>query len=213
MIPRLTDGGTVVCIASGPSLTTEDVESVRGQVVIAINDAVRLAPWAQVLYSSDSLWWDRYKGMPKFQGLRFKVSPSPFRVENKKQPGKEHLIGVNTLRNAGEPGISFEADTVCTGKNSGHAAVNLAVHLGAKRILLLGYDMGPHKGRHHFYDKDPVQHNSPYQMFRKYMATAVQPLKDAGIEVLNCTRQTNLECFPLVKLEDALRDCAVSPNL
>ncbi len=206
MIPRLADGGAVVCIASGPSLTTEDVNAVRGHVAIVINDAIQLAPWAQVLYSSDSLWWERHKGAPKFAGLRYKVSASPFRLE------KSRWSGVTMLHNTGEKGVDFTADSLRTGKNSGSAAINLAVHLGAKRILLLGYDMGPYQGRHHFCDPAPMQHRSPYEMFRKFMATMVQPLQDAGIEVLNCTRRTNLECFPLVPLEVAL-DRAVSANL
>lgn len=206
MIPRLTDGGTVVCLASGPSLTVADVEAVRGHVVIAINDVVKVAPWAHVLYSSDSLWWDRHKGMPTFQGLKYKVSASQFRLEKPRWPG------VVTLKNTGEKGVDFTPDCLRTGHNSGSAAINLAVHLGARRILLLGYDMGPYQGRHHYFDAAPVQHNSPYEMFRKYMKTMVQPLADAGIEVLNCTRRTNLEHFPIVSLEDA-RDRALPANV
>lgn len=116
------------------------------------------------------------------------------------------------LHNTGEKGVDLTPDSLRTGKNSGSAAINLAVHLGAKRILLLGYDMGPYQGRHHFCDPAPMQHRSPYEMFRKFMATMVQPLQEAGIEVLNCTRRTNLECFPLVPLEVAL-DRAVPANL
>ena len=50
-MPRLSDGGTIVCLATGPSLTQADVDAVRGQAdaVIAISDAVDLAPWADVL--------------------------------------------------------------------------------------------------------------------------------------------------------------------
>jgi hypothetical protein len=52
----------VVCIASGPSLTAEDVERVRaaGHPVIVTNTTFRLAPWADVLFGMDSKWWKEY---------------------------------------------------------------------------------------------------------------------------------------------------------
>ena len=203
MIPRLTDGGTVVCLASGPSLTPEDVETVRetGFVTIAINDAVQLAPWAAVLYSSDSSWWTRAAKMPAFHGLKYKVSAQHApRVEKTRWPG------VVILENTGERGLELTPPAIRTGKNSGSAAINLAVHLGARRVLLLGYDMGPHLGRHHFFEAAAVANLSPYVMFRKYLATMAGPLAEAGIVVLNCSRRTALECFPCVTLEAALEE-------
>ena len=47
------------------------------------------------------------------------------------------------MRNGGPRGLSLEPDTICTAYNSGGAAINLAVQLGAQQIVLLGYDMGP----------------------------------------------------------------------
>ena len=56
-------GGTAVLLGGGPSLTLGQVEKVRaareaGAVhVIAVNDAYRLAPFADVCYFADSEWW------------------------------------------------------------------------------------------------------------------------------------------------------------
>jgi hypothetical protein len=36
------------------------------------------------------------------------------------------------------------------------------------------------------------------------MAAMVEPLERSGVEVINCTRRTALETFPLMALEDAL---------
>jgi hypothetical protein len=219
-LPRLTDGGTVVCLASGPSLTVEDVEYVRGRaVVIAINDAIRIAPWADALHSSDQLWWARhYKAMRTFTGLKTRVCPSRHKLSMKVKPGFCEdcqrpkpaekacwCAGIVTLRNAGYTGVSVEPGTVCTTENSGGAAINLAVHLGAQRILLLGYDMGADdRGRNHFYDHGPMTSRSPYQKFRKLIATMVEPLRELGVEVINCSRRTALECFPCRPLREVL---------
>src|SRR5688572_2955592 len=76
-VPRLWPGYTFVCIGGGPSLTVEDVEVVKqaamtDQVkVVAVNDAYRLAPWADVLYGFDWQWWEHHNGCPEFRGLKY----------------------------------------------------------------------------------------------------------------------------------------------
>lgn len=219
-VPRLCDGGTAICVAPGPSLTAADVEFVRGKgTVIAINDAIRLAPWADVLYSSDKGWWLRHaKAMRSFPGLKVRVHNSLAKPAVRPMPGKHcqgcHLRtkgdgkcwcdGIVTLRNLGSRGLSLEPDALYTGDNSGTAAINLAVLLGAKRILLLGYDMDTYKGRRHFYDTEAQSCSSPFFKFRKLTERLVEPLKAAGVDVINCSRRTALDCFPVVSLEQAL---------
>jgi hypothetical protein len=64
--------------------------------------------------------------------------------------------------------------------------------------------MGTHQGRRHFFDTEPQSCSSPFDKFRKLTATMVEPLKAAGIEVINCSRRTALECFPVMLLREAL---------
>jgi hypothetical protein len=74
-VPKLCPGGTVVCIGGGPSLTRDDVDYCRGKAfVIAINDAYKLAPWADALYACDGLWWRWHKGVPSFDGPKFALT-------------------------------------------------------------------------------------------------------------------------------------------
>lgn len=225
MLPRLADGGTVACLAPGPSLTAEDVHAVRGRaVVVAVNDAVRLAPWADVLVSVDQLWWDRnYRKMREFPGLKVRTHATNQTVTRGRvgpqycQGCQRRLTsakpcwchGIVTLFNDGVEGVCFDPTAIRTTHNSGGAAINVAVHLGARRIILLGYDMGPDdRGRRYFHDTEATQLRSPYLTFRKRIATMVEPLRAAGIEVLNCSRQSRLECFPRVPLETALEALA-----
>jgi hypothetical protein len=63
-VPEEWRGATAVCIGNGPSLTQAQVDFTRGARdangrvrVIAINDAFKLAPWADVLYFCDDKWW------------------------------------------------------------------------------------------------------------------------------------------------------------
>jgi hypothetical protein len=104
------------------------------------------------------------------------------------------------LRNTGDTGLDVRPDCVRNGRNSGYQAINLAVHLGAARILLLGYDMqGDHYFGHH-----PDQSRPPFGVCLKRFQTLVKPLRDLQVAVINCTRKTALTCFPCQPLEEAL---------
>jgi hypothetical protein len=190
-VPKLWPGETFVCIGSGPSLTREDVDYCRGKArVIVVNNGYQLAPWADVLYACDTAWWRVHHGVPDFQGLKYSLSVWP---------------GVQTLRNTGPCGLDLDPTGLRTGRNSGYQAINLAVHLGARRILLLGYDMHPGpKGQQHWHPDHPQKTTSPYAAFRMCFTTIVKPLADLGIEMVNCSRATALESWPRLPIEQAL---------
>lgn len=195
VVPRICPGGTVVCIAGGPSLTAEDVEYCRGKAkVIAINDAYKLAPWADVLYACDKRWWDWHRGVTSFTGLKYALQRPAL-----KWPG------VQVLQNTGIHGLELKPNGVRNGKNSGYQAINVAVHLGAKRIVLLGYDMQIKLGGpSHWFGDHPLGGQPPVGSFRGMFAGLVKPLGELGIEVINCSRETALECFPVKALEQVL---------
>jgi hypothetical protein len=192
-VPRLWPDSTIVCVASGPSLTVEDVEFVRGKArVIAVNTSYRMAPWADVLYACDARWWKWHKGVPEFEGLKFTLTSPVWQ-------------GVRLLKNTGAAGLEVKPHAIRNGRNSGYQAINVAFHLGAKRILLLGYDMqrGP-GGKSHWHGEHPMVQRSPFSSFVQMFDTIVDPLKKHGVEVINCSRETALKCFPRMTITEAL---------
>jgi hypothetical protein len=63
-----------ICIASGPSLTQQDVDHCRSKgKVYAVNNVHTLAPWADVLYACDQAWWDEHKSVPDFPGEKWTI--------------------------------------------------------------------------------------------------------------------------------------------
>lgn len=194
-VPKLWPGETFVCIASGPSLTQEDVDYVRGKArVIVVNDNYKLAPWADVLYACDYRWWDHHKGVASFKGLKYAL-----------QKPAAKWRGVTVLQNTGPDGLERKPNGLKTGRNSGYQALNLAFHLGAQRILLLGYDMQYTSGKRHWFGDHPWGGHPPVLSFRGMFRGIVQPLVEKeGVAVINCTRQTSLDCFPRMSLEQAL---------
>lgn len=190
-VPTLWPNSTVVCLGTGPSLTQADVDACRGQHVIAVNDAYTLAPWADVLYAADNKWWHWHRGAPDFAGLKYTIEDRPYQYV------------VQPLQNTGPYGLELAPTGLRTGFNSGYQAINLAVHFGAKRIVLLGFDL---KGRHFFPDH-PLRRNPgpPFAACLMAFPTLVGPLKTAGVEVVNCSPDSAIECFPKLALADALQ--------
>ena len=199
-VPELWPCETVVCIGSGPSLTQADVEACRGRArVIAIKDVVRLAPWADVLYGAGAdaggdTWWRRHGPGLTFTGLRYCLDPKA-------------SAWASVLARGPEQGLSDDPGSLATGGHSGYQAINLAVHLGAARIVLLGYDLQATGGQDHFHG--PHQHghsrgNLPFGLFQHHFPSIVAPLEARGVTVVNASRATALTLFPRLTLTEAL---------
>lgn len=188
-------------LASGPSMTRADAEAVRGNgTVIAINNTILHAPWADVLWSSDVSWWVHHSQNPgpvadalrEFRGRRMVL-------EGPEWPGVE---SVPWERGAGH------SDPIRCGNNSGHAALSWAVHQGARTVVLLGYDMQHTGGKAHWHDDHPkpLGNFAPGmpELCQKNMRTLAADLERIGVRVINCTRETALTCFERRPLEDLL---------
>jgi len=206
-VPREWEGETATILASGPSLTREQVDYVRGKSrVIAVNnqgiDTVvngvvtpAFAPWADVLYAADRKWWEAHKAHAlKFAG--YKITIRDF-----------HFEQVRSLQVSPQQVFDPRPTHLVTGGNSGYQALHLATHFGAKRIVLLGFDMqlGPKKERHWFGNHPGnlnVAGNFPTWL-RSFNRLAPE-LQKMGIDVINCTTSTALKCFKRAPLEETL---------
>lgn len=197
MIEKLWPACDVVVIAGGPSLTAADVDACRGRArVVVVNDGYRLAPWADVLYAADPEWWAAHQGVPGFAGI--KVSQN---AKAAAKWGLRHVASVN------EPGLSLDRSVIHQGQTSGYQAINLAVHLGAVRILLLGFDMKLGEGgAKHWFGDHPGELNKAgnYAGWVKNFPAMVPDLAKAGVEVVNCSRETAIDCFPRMPIGQAL---------
>lgn len=202
VVPRLWPGETVVILGGGSSLTVPDVQFCRGKArVIAIKEAHQLAPWADVVYAADAKWWRHTTGAYGFRGMKYSIE------QDASQPPTDwsQWPDVKVLRNTGVEGLELDPSGLRTGYNSGYQAINLAYHLtGAARYVLLGFDMWTGaNGHQNWFGDHPLHTKSPYPLFLHAFQTLEQPLKDAGVEVVNASRFTVLQSFPRVPLEEA----------
>jgi hypothetical protein len=213
--PELWPGSLFVIIAGGPSLTDEQVAKATAlrwngskARVIAINDGYRKAPAADVLYFCDDKWWTwHHKALASWGGLIVRLE------------GGKHDFGdkrIKVMRNYGREGFCDIRDGLMTGRNSGFQALNLAAHLGAKRIVLLGYDMRAELGgrvpkTHWFGDHPGGTSPDVYNQMRPLFATIAAPLADRGIEVFNCSPGSALTAFPRVCIDEAAEKLCALP--
>lgn len=236
-------GQTVVCIATGPSLTPEQVALVErwraagGCRAIAINDAYLYAPWADALYFADVRWWQwqdegRMRLGPlkmtsfevqqrfrEFAGMRISIENAGQRV-----PDPRVIVLKNFSIPDGSPArpggtmgrLSQDPTGIFAGQNSGYQAIGCAVLLGSKRIVLLGYDM---KAKtlpggellHHCWGNHPVPSDQgAYRQWRDEYARMAVTARLNGIEIVNATADSDLDCFPMVRLESLVADTSAA---
>ena len=164
-------------------MAPEDAKAVRGLgKVIAINNTVQLAPWADVLYSCDPSWWMTYPELwEDFAGRRV---------------GLDHPLmpdGIERLKYANAPGLG--KDQIHTGHNSGYQAINYAYLHGARTIVLLGYDMsGAGKHWHEPHPRSIGNFLCP-DLCAKAFPQLAADLSSQGVRIINASRQSALLCF------------------
>lgn len=178
-VPPMWVGQTVHVFATGPSLTQAQCDAAKGEPAIVVNDAYRVAPWADVLYAADAQWWDEHPKALEFSGLKVTCMASV--RDDRVKLLKQHAV----------EGFKPETDGVCTGGNSGYQAIQIAIHAKAQTIKLYGFDMdGTHFfGRH----PSPLRNTEP-EHFARWIER-FHALNDRGSEIINCTPGSRLKCF------------------
>ena len=201
IVPRRWPDSTIACLGAGPSLTAEDADVCLGRsFLVAVGDAYTLAPCADVLYHADTRWWKAKKDIPGSRLPNYKYGIDP--------AAREWRSDLVTLDRTGSYGLELSPHGLRSGGHSGYQAINLAVHLGARRIILLGYDMLPSEdGRHHLLDEQPSPTHLRYDVWLGMYHTLLEPLQTLGITVVNASRRTAIDAFPRMSLQEALQ-CA-----
>lgn len=203
----------VVVAATGPSLTAEVAARVRKARwpaekcrVIAVNDAYRLLPYADILYACDEKWWRVHIEDVKrtFHGERWTTHEGRKGDTNWKGDCPEDWQ-LNLVAGGHADEFSTDPKRIHYGSNSGFQAVNLAILKGATRVILVGFDMRIVGGRRHFFGDHPAPlHN------RDEFGCFIRPFEIASrkckVPVVNATPGSALKCWPRVDLEDALAD-------
>lgn len=197
-VPRLWPGSTIYMLGGGPSLKGLDISCLQGQRVIAVNNAYRLAPWADVMFFGDCRWYEWHRNeLGDFAGLK---------VTSCEAHANKPNLRVLRRRNSPE-GINTNPQFLSWNKSSGACALNLAYHLGAGKIVLLGYDMRRVDDKCNWHDDHPIAknpHHNPWERFLRPFPAIARDFERLHVEVVNATPGSALEVFPIVEPETVL---------
>lgn len=119
-------GETVAILGAGPDMTKELANKASGYKTIAVNRAVKFAPWADMFVALDPHhpFWKEAENLG-FKGIR--------------------VCGVECDIDAEYYGMFYEtvqinANHTIQIRNNALAAIRIAERMGAKKIILLGFD-------------------------------------------------------------------------
>jgi len=175
----------------------------KGWFTIGVNLAgYMIGDWVDICFFADSLmWWLHKDALIKCQARKISL--------DKNKPGvnsiKEKAINVEIWQWGGCHGINTRPRFCCFNRSSGGAAINLAYHLGAKQILLAGYDMhGDSQGRNRNWYPEQYQKNSK-KGYHNMLAAFDGIARDAHklkLKIINVTPGSMITQFPFSSVED-----------
>ena len=157
----LFSGQTVAILGAGPDMTEELAETAKGCKTIAVNRAVKFAPWADMFVALDPHhpFWEEADKLG-FSGMR--------------------VIGIDhDDYDALYPGMMYESVKMPDGatieiRNNALAAIRIAFRAGAKKIILLGFDPERY---------EEVHAHTGFRGLKEGLEQIIAEMRAAGVEV------------------------------
>ena len=159
--------------------------------MLVVNDNWQRVPTAKVCYGADRKWWDRNHDRVPGHMVRYSAEQCPSEY------------GVTQVEGEHRAGLCTDPWKVYYGENSGHQAINIAYHLGATDVALLGYDMQYTGGIAHWFGDHQGLNNPSENHLARWAIMMETMAKDCireGMRVTNCSRDTALTCFPRMEI-------------
>lgn len=195
-----------IIIGTGPSLTIEQIELASEYKTFGINKAYQFD--VDVMLACNFDFWDYYWDDIK----RYRCHKWTPRIES------ANKYNINYIEEIWRPGLSKDNNFIHAHHGSGPQILNLALHYGVKRMALIGWDMRypgkvsdrEYKNDRHYFGEYPkeLQHwprtedNGDLGGLIKEVET-IKP-SDYGIEIINCTPNSALKCFPFQSISEFL---------
>lgn len=187
-------GQQVAILGSGPSMSQAVADSVRHLPRIAVNRTSDLALDAEYIFALDAMFWQQSLDYEQRAGV--KVS-----LQQRMRHRPNVPAWVKVMKWGGCSGFDERPGYLRSGGCSGAAALHFAASIGAREVLLFGFDC--HGGHWHgAHDSKRGLGNPNEQTFRGWIKNfeKLAPILSArGVSVVNCTPGSRLDCFPLMR--------------
>lgn len=177
-------------LGNGPSLSASDIARCDMATTIAVNSACELAPDAAFLFARDLKWC--HANMAEIADWRGRAITTNYRAAQ--ELGMEYLP-MDRRDDFPPPGSS----AIRYGISSGHVAVSLAIHLGAKRIVLLGFDGRVVNGRTHWHNRYREEREAVYPLFCRGWRGWRKAAEARGVRIENHTSGSAIDEFLIIE--------------
>jgi len=190
-----------------PSVYSPYLSALHTKHVIAVNAAYLLGDWMDIIFFGDANFYRTNRKQLLFYP-KLKVTCN----SKLKQYTKAGEIKCVARDNNKPHGLTIRKGHVSWNGNSGAAAINLAVQLGAKKIILLGFDMECTEGMQHWHShyKPKGQPNMkelrklPFHRHIKCFEHVAKDAKRLGVEILNVSPHSQIKEIKKVQIQDVL---------
>ena len=226
--PKIWDGGRCLILGGGPSLAgqfdipqdlitrvtdskdpldpraySRYMELIHDEHVIAVNNSYLLGDWPDICHFGDWGWYKVHRErLASWPGLKVSHSPSFADPAKAKEGGVKYMPRDRAKR----MGLSDNPGKLSWGFNTGSSAIDLAVHLGAKQVILLGFDMrNGRSGETHWHrGHGPNRRPASYARFLQGFPVIAKDARRLGVEIINCSPGTSITEFPVANLKEIL---------
>jgi hypothetical protein len=189
---------TAWIVCGGPSLRGFDFQSLRGRKVIAINSSIMSVPFADFLFFGDRRWWvHNQHRLPAREGRIVSNSPTV---------NDQRILTMQKVKPP--PGIVDDRTVLPMSWTSLGPAMQLAVHLGASRLILLGADCNAAPdGKMHHHDEHPWPQHVKWQALQlEAIEATVRPLRKRGVEVINTSLASSIPWWTKRPVAECLKE-------
>lgn len=201
-------------VGTGPSLKMEDLEKIKGEYSFSVNSIVLSFPdtsWRPSYYAiQDSFGYEKLKDVIRNSGLKYIFSG----ISNKTMTPKMDVENIPFPLNLLDHGkmipdhITKFSDNafkvIYAGHSITYSAMELAVYMGFKEIILLGIDCDYSKAVNHIKAYSVQTDMNAAYLMRESYKVARQWADTHGVRILNATRNAKLDVFEKVNLEELL---------
>lgn len=186
-------GKRLFILASGPSLSTFDLEPLHRRIVMGLNRSFLLFPDTHYNCTMDH--------------RLFELFPGPLRKTRYLLTLEDRPWGI-PIKLLGAEGFSLDLEKgIYSGYTVSYFALQVAVYMGFSEIVYLGLDLKHSNGNTHFFGSDYHSQSHEQIEFPKMLRMieyGAQTLADAGVKLFNCSPVSNLKGFHHVTYDYAI---------
>ena len=190
-------GHNVFVIGGGASLKDFDWTRLQHKLTIGCNDAYTLGEEVCKICVFGDIGWFRVHqhSLSLYKGTVFTNVPQLFTTK------------IPWLWSLPRKASGFHVNELGWNENTGAAAINLALILGAKRVFLLGFDMCLSKNSKSNWHDNSINKRQSKLIYQKFLSHEKRMAADLvskfpDTEVINITKQSALNIFPKVDFDE-----------